>query len=108
MLGGASHAATAVLVFNLLGPTTPGQLDIKTRLYPVHYPGLLFLFPVPAHHVQRVLQKQGEGPLEFPDRTTPVAARICIYAGQAGKEFYIYAYIITQNITGLHFKDVNV
>lgn len=84
VVGGASHPATFVRVYDLCGPTYPGEYDADANLYLLHYPGLLFLFPVPAQHAQHCQMRSGELPLEFPDGTTPVAARICIYAGPAG------------------------
>lgn len=85
LLGGAAHAATAVLVYELLGPTAPRAFESAAAVYPLHYPGLLFLFPIPPRYLQ-YCQEHSEGrPLEFPDNTTPVASRICIYSGSAGQ-----------------------
>ena len=84
VLGGASHAATALLVYELMGPTYPGKYDPDTGFYHLNYPGLLFLFPIPPQHAQHCLSHATEQHLEFPDNTTPVASRICIHAGAAG------------------------
>ena len=84
VLGGASHAATFVRVYELLGPTFAGEYNAVSRVYPLHYPGLLFLFPIPPQYAQRCQDQAAELPLEFPDDTTPVASRICVYAGRAG------------------------
>lgn len=85
VLGGASHAATALLVYELIGPTFPGKYDADAKMYHLHYPGLLFMFPIPPQHAQHCLTQQSELHLEFPDNTTPVASRICIHANTAGK-----------------------
>lgn len=99
LLGGASHAATALLVYNLLGPTTSRHLEPEARLYPMHYPGLLFLFPIPAQFTQHCISNSGEMPLEFPDRTTPVASRVIIYSGTAGypSPLHEYTFLSLQN-----------
>ncbi|KAK9803064.1 hypothetical protein WJX73_005354 [Symbiochloris irregularis] len=81
VMGGASHAATFVRVYDLCGPTYPGEYDSASNLYLLHYPGLLVLFPVPAQHAVHCQMRSGELPLEFPDGTTPVASRFCIFAG---------------------------
>ena len=89
VVGGASHPATFVRVYDLCGPTYPGEYDSAENLYLLHYPGLLFLFPIPAQHAQHCSQRSGDLPLELPDGTTPVAARICIYSGPAGESSWV-------------------
>ena len=67
-----------------MGPTYPGRYEPASRMYHLHYPGLLFLFPIPPQHAQHCLDHATELHLEFPDDTTPVASRICIHSGTAG------------------------
>jgi hypothetical protein len=86
LVGGASHPATFVTVYDICGPTYPGEFDPKTRIYTLHYPGLAFLFPIPAQHAEAVSENHIGMPLEFPDGSTPLAARICIYAASEGAQ----------------------
>jgi len=83
LVGGASNAATFVRIYDLFGPTFPGELDTHSAKYTLHYPGLSFVFPLPREHASQLWE--AELPLEFPDGTTPVATRICIYSGTLGK-----------------------
>jgi hypothetical protein len=51
-------------------------------MYFLHYPGLLFMVPIPAQHAH--LAAKEELPIEFPDGTTPVASRLVISAMTCG------------------------
>lgn len=84
LIGGASHPATFVRVYDICGPTYPGEYDPKTRTYTLHYPGLAFLFPIPAQHAEACSENHIGMPLEFPDGSTPLASRICIYTASEG------------------------
>ncbi|CAK0785960.1 hypothetical protein CVIRNUC_009173 [Coccomyxa viridis] len=79
LIGGASHPATFVRVYDICGPTYPGEFEAKARTYTLHYPGLAFLFPIPPQHAEAVSENHIGMPLEFHDGSTPLAARICIY-----------------------------
>uniref|UniRef100_A0A061R1P5 Upf0183 protein n=2 Tax=Tetraselmis sp. GSL018 TaxID=582737 RepID=A0A061R1P5_9CHLO len=79
LVGGASNTATFVRIYDLFGPTFPGELDLQGARYSLHYPGLSFVFPIPRQHAPQL--KEAELPLEFPDGTTPVASRIALYSG---------------------------
>ncbi|EIE18598.1 UPF0183-domain-containing protein [Coccomyxa subellipsoidea C-169] len=78
--GGASHPSTFVRVYDIFGPTYPGEYDEHNRMYSLHYPGVVFLFPIPEQHAERCSESHIELPLEFPDGSTPLAARICVHA----------------------------
>lgn len=65
-------------------------------MYVLHYPGLLFLFPIPAQHAEHCSSRSGDLPLELPDGSTPIAARICIYAGPAGAYVNIYIFMLAR------------
>lgn len=84
LIGGASHPATFVRVYDICGPTYPGEFEAKARTYTLHYPGLAFLFPIPPQHAEAVSENHIGMPLEFPDGSTPLAARICIYTASEG------------------------
>ncbi len=86
LIGGASHPATFVRVYDICGPTYPGEYEPKTRTYTLHYPGLAFLFPIPAQHAEACSENHIGMPLEFPDGSTPLASRICIYAASEGAQ----------------------
>ena len=79
MVGGASKPATVARIYDLCGPTYPGQLDPGSHTWVVQYPGALFLFPAPSG--QAAAQ---EMPPELPGQAVPTANRICIFAGSAG------------------------
>lgn len=84
LTGGASHPATFVRVYDIFGPTYPGEYDEQNRMYSLHYPGVVFLFPIPEQHAEHCSESQIELPLEFPDGSTPLAARICVHAAAEG------------------------
>jgi hypothetical protein len=85
LTGGASHPATFVRIYDIFGPTYPGEYDEENRMYSLHYPGVVFLFPIPEQHAQRCKENQVELPLEFTDGSSPLAARICVHAAAEGK-----------------------
>lgn len=80
-VGGPSVAATFVRVYATLGPTFPGTYDEDRGIYTLFYPGLALSFPIPPQYSDTVLLRQAELPLEFLDGTTPVAARVRVFAG---------------------------
>lgn len=84
LTGGASHPATFVRVYDIFGPTYPGEYDEQNRMYSLHYPGVVFLFPIPEQHAEHCSESQIELPLEFPDGSTPLASRICVHAAAEG------------------------
>ena len=71
-------------MYDICGPTYPGEFEAKARTYTLHYPGLAFLFPIPPQHAEAVSENHIGMPLEFPDGSTPLAARICIYTASEG------------------------
>ncbi|BBN02781.1 hypothetical protein MPTK1_2g18070 [Marchantia polymorpha subsp. ruderalis] len=78
-IGGPHAPATFVAVYALFGPTFPGTFNLKRCIYHLNYPGLSFVFPIPPQHISYWQDRKGELPLEFPDGTTPVMSRACIY-----------------------------
>lgn len=58
-----------------------GKYDEERGTYALGYPGLLFHFPIPQKYAADCLSRPGELPLEFPDGTTPVASRLCVFGG---------------------------
>ncbi|CAM6102563.1 unnamed protein product [Calypogeia fissa] len=83
-IGGPTIAATFVAVYALFGPTFPGTYDTKRCIYALFYPGLSFAFPIPAQYKECCQQREADLPLEFPDGTTPVMSRVCIYDSSVG------------------------
>ena len=57
----------------------------------MHWPGLLVLFPIASQHAAswQDMQQGGALPLALPDGTAPVASRLCIHAGNAGKSVFV-------------------
>ncbi|XP_010679842.2 PHAF1 protein At3g51130 [Beta vulgaris subsp. vulgaris] len=86
LIGGPSTLATFVAVYQLFGPTYPGIFDKERSIYNLLYPGLSFAFPIPAQYTACCNDGQAELPLEFPDGTTPVTCRVCIYDSSMGKK----------------------
>jgi len=80
---GGPNTATFAAVYDACGPTYPGTYDADRRIYTLFYPGLSFAFPIPPQY-EYCVDRQAELPLEFPDRTTPVTSRICIYDKSSG------------------------
>mmetsp|Transcript_26624 Transcript_26624/g.50590 ORF Transcript_26624/g.50590 Transcript_26624/m.50590 type:complete len:414 (+) Transcript_26624:460-1701(+) len=79
IVGGPESPTTFVQMYSLFGPTYPGSFDSGRNVYLLHYPGLLLLFPIPAPYASCCMNLQAEVPLEFPDGTTPVVSRLCVY-----------------------------
>lgn len=79
LIGGPSNLATFVAVYALFGPTFPGIYDKSRAVYTLFYPGLSFAFPIPNQYTEYFRDGEAELPLEFPDGTTPVTCRVCIY-----------------------------
>lgn len=78
----AALPPTFNLVYQLFGPTHPGEYLAGSSVYLLHYPGLSFLFPIPAKYADRYNHGK-DIPLELPDNTTPVATKIYLYAGRS-------------------------
>ena len=85
LVGGASKPATVARVYDLCGPTYPGQLDASCQHYLVQYPGAMFLFPVAAGPGQNPGQ---EMLAVLPGGGLPMADRVCIFAGSAGERSF--------------------
>lgn len=78
-------------IYQTFGPTYPGYFDAHESVYYLSYPGITFVFPIPQEFAHLYINSQGnliffaykytELPMEFPNRTTPVAIRIYIYQG---------------------------
>lgn len=83
VIGGPVNPATFVVVYGGCGPTYPGSYDADRGIYTLFYPGLSFAFPIPSKF-KYCVDQQAELPLEFPDGTTPVTSRICIYDKSSG------------------------
>ncbi|XP_057816067.2 PHAF1 protein At3g51130 isoform X2 [Cryptomeria japonica] len=83
-IGGPNTLATFVAVYAVCGPTFPGSYDVDRGMYTLFYPGLSFAFPIPPLYKDYLLDRKAELPLEFPDGTTPVTSRVCIYDKSSG------------------------
>lgn len=81
LIGGTTSSASFVNLYECFGPTYAGKYDVSKGMYALEYPGLLFEFPIPDKYAEVCLNNPSELPLEFPDGTTPVAARMCVFAG---------------------------
>ncbi|KAG2391791.1 hypothetical protein C9374_013276 [Naegleria lovaniensis] len=80
IFSGPSVDASFVNIYNVFGPTYPGEFDTKSNTYILTYPGLTFVFPIPTMYAH--LYKDGqEMPIEFPNNTTPIATTIYLFHG---------------------------
>ncbi|KAI9255592.1 hypothetical protein BDA99DRAFT_517147 [Phascolomyces articulosus] len=70
---------TFLLIYKSFGPTYPGEFDRERSIYTLKYPGLSFIFPIPARH-RKLYEKSSELPLEFPDGTTPIASHFYLFS----------------------------
>ncbi|CAN0861562.1 PHAF1 protein At3g51130, partial [Linum grandiflorum] len=86
IIGGPGSLATFVAVYSLFGPTFPGIYDKDRGVYTLFYPGLSFAFPIPGQYADCCQDREAELPLEFPDGTTPVTCRVCVYDGSSDKK----------------------
>uniref|UniRef100_A0A7C9D597 Uncharacterized protein n=1 Tax=Opuntia streptacantha TaxID=393608 RepID=A0A7C9D597_OPUST len=86
LIGGQTALATFIAVYQLFGPTYPGTYDKDRGVYYLFYPGLSFAFPIPVQYADCCNDGAAELPLEFPDGTTPVTCRVCIYDSALGKK----------------------
>jgi len=75
------EAPTLVSTSETFGLTHPGEYDPTTQIYYLHYPGLSFTFPIPKKYEALYMNSNEIPPMEFPNRTTPVANKIFIYVG---------------------------
>ena len=86
-VGGAPAHATFQHLAATLGPTFPGAFDARRCAYVLRYPGLALHFPIPKQHAAAVAAEAARPgaahPLELPDGTTPVCARMLLHAGGA-------------------------
>eukprot|EP01137_Pigoraptor_chileana_P016156 Opistho-2@72748 len=104
--------ATFVAVYRLFGPSHPGDYDPGRQQYCLNYPGLAFIFPIPTKHESLYARGEAELPIEFPDGTTPIASRLCVYAGgnvrdpqmpEQGPIDYIFEEVHVDVNSGLYF-----
>lgn len=79
LFSGRKDITHFVNIYQTFGPTYPGKYNKKSE-YVLSYPGLTFVFPIPD-----VFRKQYENsqemPIEFPDRTTPIATEMILFRG---------------------------
>ena len=83
LLGGAAQgqAANLTRTYELFGPTYPGTFDAERGAWALRYPGLMFLFTIPARYAPMV--EASALPLELPDGSAPLACRIVLSADAA-------------------------
>ena len=86
LIGGTTSSASFVNLYERFGPTYAGKYDEERGTYALGYPGLLFHFPIPKKYAADCLSRPGELPLEFPDGTTPVASRLCVFGGTVSSD----------------------
>ncbi|KAI9493996.1 hypothetical protein BDB00DRAFT_871756 [Zychaea mexicana] len=70
---------TFLLIYKAFGPTYPGEFVRERSVYTLKYPGLSFIFPIPARH-RELYESSTDLPLEFPDGTTPIASHIYLFS----------------------------
>ena len=77
LVGGASHPATFVRVYDICGPTYPGEFDAQGGAYTLHYPGVAFWFPIPQQHARRCSESQAGRSLQLCSSSTPCGVSPC-------------------------------
>eukprot|EP00164_Ancoracysta_twista_P000607 GFYU01000803.1.p1 GENE.GFYU01000803.1~~GFYU01000803.1.p1 ORF type:complete len:385 (+),score=88.50 GFYU01000803.1:285-1439(+) len=82
---GPSVPCTSVTIYQLFGPTYPGEYDASARSYLLHYPGLTFVFDIPEQY-EHLYVDGTELPLEFPNGESPLATKIYVYHGTSLRE----------------------
>eukprot|EP00735_Rhodelphis_limneticus_P009118 TRINITY_DN2547_c0_g2::TRINITY_DN2547_c0_g2_i1::g.19221::m.19221 TRINITY_DN2547_c0_g2::TRINITY_DN2547_c0_g2_i1::g.19221 ORF type:complete len:517 (+),score=53.71,sp/Q9SD33/U183_ARATH/37.34/1e-77,UPF0183/PF03676.9/2.3e-44,UPF0183/PF03676.9/4.3e-39 TRINITY_DN2547_c0_g2_i1:131-1681(+) len=82
LFSGETCPSTFYSIYQLFGPTHPGDYSQDSRLYFLNYPGVTFTFPIPPQFANLYLNPHSTDlPVEFPDHTTPLATRMSIYSG---------------------------
>ena len=81
LVGGASHPATFVRVYDIYGPTYPGEFDANTGAYTLHYPGVAFWFPIPPAHAQRCRESQVRPGASFECMLGAAHTSLCLCSG---------------------------
>ncbi|KAL9653855.1 hypothetical protein ABK040_012916 [Willaertia magna] len=77
---GPTIDASFVNIYQVFGPTYPGEFDDKTNSYILTYPGLTFVFPIPSTYIN-LYKNKDQIPMEFPNNTTPIATTIYLFHG---------------------------
>ncbi|XP_004364774.2 hypothetical protein CAOG_01906 [Capsaspora owczarzaki ATCC 30864] len=80
IISGPRTPLTFVNVQKHFGPTSPGRYDDARQQYIHAYSGFALYFAIPSKHQAFVKNSATFG--MFPDGTTPVAAKICLYHGK--------------------------
>jgi len=112
---GGDIPATFMSIYNLFGPTFPGQYDAENKSYALTYEGASFTFPIPAEY-SHLYQNKTDLPLEFPNGKTPAACAFQVFVGdnprapqmpQPARRHYfeeVEVEISETNIVALNFK----
>eukprot|EP00644_Phytophthora_capsici_P012619 jgi/Phyca11/506936/fgenesh2_kg.PHYCAscaffold_23_\ len=77
---GGEISATFMSVYNLFGPTFPGQYVADEQSYVLGYEGGSVKFPIPAEY-RHLYQNGTDLPMEFPNGATPAATGFIVYVG---------------------------
>eukprot|EP01101_Sappina_pedata_P006888 TRINITY_DN3530_c0_g1_i1.p1 TRINITY_DN3530_c0_g1~~TRINITY_DN3530_c0_g1_i1.p1 ORF type:complete len:389 (+),score=112.11 TRINITY_DN3530_c0_g1_i1:49-1167(+) len=67
-------------IYSRIGPTFPGHFYPEKGQYYLHYPGLAFVFDIPAEFHQ-IYTNTEELPNEFPNGVSPITSRMLVYIG---------------------------
>lgn len=79
---GPSVESSFIRISDLFGPTVPGSFFKEKLKYLHRYPGLHFVFPIPAEFASIYENNPMELPARFPNNTTPIVEKIIV----CGKE----------------------
>ncbi|CAG8491376.1 5506_t:CDS:10 [Ambispora leptoticha] len=69
-----------LLIYEIFGPTYPGEFDPDKKEYTLNYPGVSFVFPIPEEHLS-LIKSSEDLPVELPDGTSPLLSHLYIYQG---------------------------
>ncbi|KAL6767665.1 hypothetical protein ACKKBF_B36160 [Auxenochlorella protothecoides x Auxenochlorella symbiontica] len=81
--GGMAHPPCLGGMYDTFGPTYPVEWDPASASFPLLYPGLLLLFPVPPCDKAMSLTPGNDAPQRFPVPPTTQASRVCLFTGAA-------------------------
>lgn len=74
---------TLLALYGTFGPSYPGTLDHERSCYHLNYPGVGFVFPIPAQYTGLYASGSTEAPVELPDGSMPLASELFLFRGKS-------------------------
>ncbi|CAG8517869.1 12557_t:CDS:10 [Ambispora gerdemannii] len=109
-----------LLIYEIFGPTYPGEFDPEKKEYTLNYPiaefqkyslqqnfqhlfgskGVSFVFPIPEEYLS-IIKTSADLPLELPDGTSPLLSHLYIYHGTSFRSTIPPPLIRSSNADGI-------